>query len=181
MKKEFLKMRLKAVGKILFSLVLVALLVWVTMEKGEEIGTGPMIFVDALWGIVVLIYMISGIKTLFGGNSEALDYIRRYPGGESRLNEEYKAANKIGNLLIGDIHAFVNASDGFHIVRLVDVGEVTVKRHGHNPRRAGYYYLYINRNDKGDVIKVYYISQSGAHNAADSLELAVKAKWAYLP
>lgn len=173
MKKQFFKMRCKAILKIVIPIALMALLVFMMIR--EELEMAPTIVLSSLWGIAALIYIISGILTLKNGPKQASDYIRNYPGGAGALEDEYKAAEKFGWLKIGDAHAFVDASDGFYIVPFEKIKNAYVRNEGANPAkgRSGYYYLYMKCDGIGgwdEKIKVYYISQSEANDALSCLE-----------
>ena len=53
MKKEIRKMYLWAILKIIFALGLTALVVFVMIESGSEIGTAGVVVCSVLWGIGV--------------------------------------------------------------------------------------------------------------------------------
>ncbi len=173
MKKQFSKMRFKAILKIIIPLAVMALIVF--MMQGENLETVEVVVVGGLWGVVALIYIISGILTLKNGPKQAMKYIKNYPGGREALDEEFEAAEKFGWLKIGPKHAFADASDGFYIIPFEKIKSAFVRHEGANlaKGRSGYYYLYMVCDGIGgwdSMIKVYYISESEAHEALSCLE-----------
>lgn len=173
MKKQFSKMRFKAILKIVIPILFIALLVF--LIRGEDLETVEIVIVCGLWGVAALIYMISGILTLKNGPKQAMKYIKNYPGGSDALDEEFEAAEKFGWLKIGHTHAFADASDGFYIVPFEKIEKAYVRNEGANPAkgRSGYYYLYIECGEIGGLdekIKVYYIIESEANDALSCLE-----------
>lgn len=173
MKKQFFKMRCKAILKIVIPIALMAFLIFMMIR--EEMEMAPTIVLSVLWGIAALIYIISGVLTLKNGPKQASDYIRNYPGGADALEEEYEAAEKFGWLKIGQAHAFADASDGFYIIPFKKITKAFVRNEGANPAkgRSGYYYLYMKCDGIGgwdEKIKVYYISKREADDALSCLE-----------
>lgn len=173
MKKQFSKMRFKAILKIIIPILFIALLVFLIRE--EDLETIEIVVVCGLWGIAALIYIISGILTLKNGPKQAMKYIKNYPGGSDALDEEFDAAEKFGWLRVGHSHAFADASDGFYIIPFEKIKNAYVRNEGANPAkgRSGYYYLYIETDGIGgwdEKIKVYYISRSEANDALSCLE-----------
>ena len=173
MRKQFAKMKFKAVLKIIIPIVLMAFIVFMMLR--EDFETVEIVVVCGLWGIAALIYIVSGILTLKNGPKQATKYIKNYPGGSEALDEEFEAAEKFGWLKIGSNHVFADASDGFYIIPYEKVENAYVRHEGANPvkGRSGYYYLYIECGEIGgwdSMIKVYYISESEAHEALGCLE-----------
>lgn len=166
MEKQFSNMRLKAILKIIIPLLVIPLIVLVVMR--EDLETAEIVIVGCTWGIVALIYIVSGILTLRDGPKQAMTYIKSYPGGSDALDAELAEAEEFGGLKIGREHAFVDASDGFHILPLDKIEKVYVRHHGENrvKGRPGYYYLYISATlpDWSETIKVYYVSGDEARD-----------------
>jgi len=152
MKKQFNKMKIKAVLKIVISIVVA--IGCIPILKGEELSC--IITVSGCVAVGVLIYVTNGILTLINGARQAREYIRIYPGGEHMLEEEYTCAKKIGDIKIGNYHVFVQASDGFYIVPYDKIKDVFARHQG----SPGYYYLYLEMDGIGgrdNRIKVYYV------------------------
>lgn len=173
MRKQFFKMRCKAVLKIILPIVLMALIVFVVKDSGLE--TYEAVIVGGLWGIVALIYIISGILTLKNGPKQAMKYIKNYPGGDKALTEEFDASERFGWLKIGHKHAFADASDGFYIIPFEKITKAFVRHEGANPAkgRSGYYYLYIECSEIGGLdekVKVYYMLEREADDALSCLQ-----------
>ncbi len=173
MKKQFAKMKFKAVMKIIIPIALMALIVY--MFSTADLETYIAVIVGGLWGIAALIYIISGILTLKNGPKQAMKYIKNYPGGDIALTEEFDASEKFGWLNIGPKHVFADASDGFYIIPYEKVENVYVRHEGYNPAkgRSGYYYLYIECGEIGgfdEKVKVYYMIESQAQDALSCLE-----------
>ncbi len=173
MRKQFFKMKFKAILKILIPIAFIALLVFMMIY--EELEGVEVIVMSCTWGLLCLIYIISGILTLKNGPKQATAYIRNYPAGGDALDEEYEAAQKFGWLRVGHSHAFADASDGFYIVPFEKIINAYVRNEGANPAkgRSGYYYLYMKCDGIGgwdEKIKVYYISRSEAYDALACLE-----------
>ena len=173
MRKQFFKMKFKAILKIVIPIAFLALLVFMMIY--EELETVEVVVMSCTWGLLCLIYIISGILTLKNGPKQATVYIRNYPGGGDALDEEFEAAQKFGCLRIGHSHAFADASDGFYIVPFEKIKNAYVRNEGANPAkgRSGYYYLYIECDGIGgwdEKIKVYYISRSESYDALSCLE-----------
>ncbi len=170
MKKQFFWMKFKAILKIIIPI-------------GIAIPVVPMLFEDDLavaigmcctMGLLVPIYVISGILTLKNGAIEAREYIKKYPGGMDALDEEYISAEKYSTARIGQKHLFANASDGFYILPFEQIDKVFVRHEGANPAkgRSGYYYLYIGCGEIGGwdgMIKVYFLDKSSANEAMELL------------
>ena len=173
MRKQFFKMKFKAILKIVIPIAFIALLVFMMIY--EEVETVGVVVMSCTWGLVCLIYIISGILTLKNGPKQATEYIRNYPGGGDALDEEYEAAEKFGWLRVGHSHAFADASDGFYILPFEKIETAFVRHEGANPAkgRSGYYYLYIGCDGIGgwdSMIKIYYISKSESQEALSCLE-----------
>ena len=173
MKKQFFKMRCKAILKIVLPIALMALIVY--MFSTEDLETYVAVIVGGLWGIAALIYIISGILTLKNGPKQAMKYIKNYPGGDKALTEEFDASEKFGWLNIGPKHVFADASDGFYIIPYEKVEDAYVRHEGANPAkgRSGYYYLYIKCGEIGgsdEKVKVYYMLESEAYDALSCLQ-----------
>lgn len=173
MKKQFFKMRCKAVLKIVIPIALMALIVY--MFSTEDLETYVKVIVGGLWGVAALIYIVSGILTLKNGPKQAMKYIKNYPGGDKALTEEFDASEKFGWLNIGHKHVFADASDGFYIIPYEKVERVYVRHEGANPAkgRSGYYYLYIECGEIGgadEKVKVYYMLESEAYDALSCLQ-----------
>lgn len=166
MKKEIRKMYLWAVAKVL--LVILAAIVLIICFRHEELEMAAVICLSLLWGVVFLIYLISGIRTITTGAKQAREYMANSPYNMERLDEEYERARDFGRIHVGDIHVFANASDQFYVLPLRDIERVWVENHGANPLkcRKGYYYLYIQTKDV-EKIKVYYALKNSAYAARD--------------
>ena len=171
MKKEILKMYLRAVGKVLFALVLGALLVFV-MKNASDVEPVGIVVCSVLWGIVVLIYLISGLSTIIKGSGQARKYMANSHYNEMQLNEEYENGQKFGRIHVGRIHVFANASDQFYIIPLSDITKMRITHHGENraKMRPGYYYLRLTANGIEKEIKVYYISREKAEEAMKAIK-----------
>lgn len=170
MRKQFFWMKFKAILKIVIPI-------------GIAIPVVPMLFEDDLvvaivicctMGLLVPIYVISGILTLKNGPKQAMKYIRNYPGGSDRLDEEFENAEKYSTARIGQKHLFANASDGFYILPFEEIDKVFLRLEGANPAkgRSGYYYLYIGCGEIGGwdgMIKVYFLDESSANEAMEVL------------
>ena len=172
-KKQFAKMKFKAVLKIVIPIALMALIIFMFVK--EDLETYIAVIVGGLWGIAALIYIISGILTLKNGPKQAMQYIKKYPGGDVALTEEFEVSEKFGWLNIGPKHVFADASDGFYIIPYEKIEDIYVRHEGANPAkgRSGYYYLYIKCGEIGgfdERVKVYYMLKSEAQDALACLE-----------
>lgn len=169
MKKEIRKMYLRAIGKVLFAVVMAALLLMVMTDADiEPVG---IVVCSVLWGIAVLVYLITGLRTIIRGAKQAKEYMENSHYSEMQLEEEYQNGQKFGRVRVGKIHVFANASDQFYIIPLADITKMWVSHHGRNRLgRAGYYYLRISANGLEKEIKVYYLSRKKAHEAMTTIK-----------
>lgn len=166
MKKEIRKMYLWAMAKVL--LVILGAIVLIVCFRHEELEMAAIICLSLLWGVVFLIYLISGIRTIVTGAGQAREYMANSPYNMERLDAEYDGAQPFGRIHVGNVHVFANASDQFYVLPLRDIERVWVENHGANPLkcRKGYYYLYIQTKDV-EEIKVYYALENSAYAARD--------------
>ena len=172
MKKEITKMYFKAIGKVLFASALGALLI-VMMSKIAEDEPVAAVVCSILWGLVVVIYFFTGMRTIIKGAWQAKDYLKHSGYAEMQLEEEYGSAQKFGGVRIGRLHIFANATDQFYIVPLAAVREVRVTRHGRNRLgRSGYYYLRMKAEGIEKEFKVYYISQKKPQEVLEAIRQA---------
>lgn len=171
-RKQLGWMRFKAILKIIIPIGLLAAFFPTLLE----FDTVEMVGILCTMGLLVPIYVISGILTLKNGGKQIKEYIQSYPGGEDALAQEYENGEKISGANIGQKHLFANASDGFFVVPFEKITKVFVRNEGANSAkgRPGYYYLYVECGKIGgsdERIKIYYISQSSAYEARDLLML----------
>lgn len=172
MKKEIGKMYLRAVGKVLFALVLGALLFFV-MKNASDVEPVGIVVCSVLWGFAVLVYLISGLKTIIKGAGQVKEYMANSHYTEMQLDEEYEGAQKFGRIHIGRIHVFANASDQFHIIPLIDIRQVRITRHGgRGIGRVGYYYLRLKTEGREKEIKVYYMSKKKPKEVLEAIRVA---------
>ncbi len=166
MKKQFFWMRFKAILKIIIPIAIAIAVAPAVME----LETAAIIGMCCTMGLLVLIYVISGIFTLKNGAIEARQYIQKYPGGMDALEEEFQQAEKYSTARIGQKHLFANASDGFYIVPFEQIGKVFVSHE--IAGRPDYYYLHVECGKIGgrdEEIKVYFLSRSNADEAKELL------------
>lgn len=164
MKKEIRKMYLRAIGKVLFALVMATLLFMVM--KDADIEPVGVVVCSVLWGIAVLVYLLTGLSTIIRGAKQAKEYMENSHYSEMQLEEEYQNGQNFGRVRVGRVHVFANASDQFYIIPLADVTGMRVTHHGRNRLgRGGYYYLRISANGLEKEIKVYYISKKKPYEA----------------
>ena len=166
MKKQFFQMRCKAILKIMIPIVVAIAVSPVVME----LETAAIIAMCCTMGLLVPIYVISGILTLKNGATEAREYIKKYPGGMDALEEEFQHAEPYSTAKIGRKHLFANASDGFYIVPFEQIGKVFVSHEIFG--RPDYYYLHVECGKiggRGEEIKVYFLSKSNANEAMEVL------------
>ena len=166
MKKQFFWMKFKAILKIIIPIG-IAIPVVPRLFEGDLTEA---IVICCTMGLLVPIYVISGILTLKNGPKQASKYIRHYPGGSDALDEEFEKAQKYSTARIGTKHLFANASDGFYILPFEQIEKVFVRHEGANPAkgRSGYYYLYIGCGEIGGwdgMIKIYFLSEDSANEA----------------
>lgn len=178
MKKEITKMYLKAIGKVLFALALGALLIVMMRETAESEPVAAVVC-SILWGLVVIIYLFAGIRTIIKGAWQAKDYLKNSGYAEMQIDEEYSNAQNFGGVRIGRIHIFANATDQFYIVPLTAIREVRVTRHGRNRLgRAGYYYLRMKAEGIDKEFKVYYVSKKKPQEVMEAIrQAATNAKF----
>ena len=171
MKKEIRKMYLWAILKIIFALGLTALVVFVMIESGSEIGPAGVVVCSILWGIVAIVYICSGFGTIFGGKKQMKEYMQTSGYNEMQLEEELARASNFGRVRVGDTHVFVNGSKQFCIIPLKEISDVYVLNHGANrvKHRKGYYYLYIKAERPGISAKAYYKSKKRANEAMECI------------
>ena len=165
MKKEIRKMYAMAIVKIVFALVLGAVVAFVFVESGD-LDEVAIIVCGVLWGIAVLIYLISGILTLKNGKKQFTRYTEKTGYNIEQLDEEYRSSLDHERVHIGKVHMFANASDGFFVLPLEDIEKIYVRHY--NTSSGGYYYLYVCTKDI-DKIKMYYLVGSHAREALDAL------------
>lgn len=167
MRKEMRKMKVWGIVKILFALLLLALVIIVLVEKKDDLETAAIVTVSICWGVAALIYIIAGITNIKNDSKKAKEYIRTYPYGEEALEGEFKMAANHGRLRLGGIHAFAAATDDFHIIPYSQIEEVYLRNHGRNRAklRKGYYYLYIKIKGNDHPVKVYYALESSGNRA----------------
>lgn len=170
MKREIRKMYLRAMAKILGSIIFGVLFV-VMCVKTEELETVAIVVCGVLWGIAILIYTLSGIITIKHGTAQVKEYLKTASYSERQLETEYDNSKVFGSLHIGDMHIFANASDGFYVIPLDKIEKVWKKHLGENTvkGRPGYYYLYIKAYDMKDYISVYYIKKQNVLEAMECL------------
>lgn len=180
MKKEIRKMYLWAVLKILFALGLTAVVVFVMIESGSDIGTAGVVVCSVLWGIVAIVYLYKGIRTVIRGAKQAKEYMQNSGYSEMQLEEEFARSSAFGRVHVGDTHVFVNGSDQFYIIPLVTINDVYVLNHGANRAkgREGYYYLYIKADGITRWVKAYYMSKKRANEAMEYIQLKMPEKTA---
>lgn len=172
MKKEIGKMYLRAVGKVLFALVLGALLFFV-MKNASDVEPVGIVVCSVLWGFAVLVYLISGLKTIIKGAGQVKEYMTNSHYTEMQLDEEYGRAQKFGRIHIGRIHVFANASDQFYIIPLTNIRQVRITRHGgRGIGRVGYYYLRLKAEGREKEIKVYYMSKKKPKEVLEVIRVA---------
>lgn len=172
MKKEITKMYVKAIGKVLFALLLGALLVLVMKSMGRD-EIVAVVVCSILWGLVVIVYLFTGIRTIIKGAWQVKDYLASSHYTKMQLEEEYNSAQKFGGVRIGRVHVFANASDQFYIVPLTNLREVRITQHGRNRLgRAGYYYLRMKAEGISKEFKVYYISKKKPQEVLEAIRAA---------
>lgn len=169
MKKEIRKMYLWAILKIIFALGLTALVVFVMIESGSDIGTAGVVVCSVLWGIVAIVYICSGFGTIFGGRKQMKEYMQTSGYNEMQLEEELARSSNFGRVRVGENHVFVNGSKQFCIIPLRAINDVYVLNHGANraKHREGYYYLYIKAEGIDMWTKAHYISKERANEAME--------------
>ena len=169
MRKEMRKMKVRGIVKILFALLLSVVVIFVLVVQKEELETAAIVTVSICWGVAALIYIIAGITNIKNDSKKAKEYIRTYPYGEEALEGEFNMAENHGRLRLGGIHAFVAATDDFHIIPYVQMEDVYLKNHGRNRAklRNGYYYLYIKIKGQDRPVKIYYMFERDGNQAYD--------------
>ena len=172
MKKEIGKMYLRAVGKVVFAIVL-GILVVVVMKNASDVEPVGIVVCSVLWGVAVLVYLISGLKTIFTGSRQTKEYMANSHYNEMQLNEEYENGQNFGRIHIGRIHIFANASDRFYIIPLTHIRQVRITRHGgRGIGRVGYYYLRLKAEGYEKEIKVYYMSKKKPKEVLEAIRVA---------
>ncbi len=175
MKKEIRKMYLRAIGKVLFALVMAALLFMVM--KDADIEPVGVVVCSVLWGIAVLVYLIAGLSTIIRGAKQAKEYMENSHYSEMQLEEEYQSGQNFGRVRVGRVHVFSNASDQFYIISLANITKMRVSHHGRNRLgRSGYYYLRLTVDGIDKEIKVYYMSQKKAYETMDAIKVAIPVR-----
>ena len=165
MNKIIGKMYLRALLKIVFSILLAVLVIYMLIIENDDIVIS--IVVGGLWFIVVIIYFISGIIMFKNGTSQLNYYIEKTGYTKKELNDEYKKSKKFGSLYIGNNHTFLVSSTGFYIVPINDIETINYLHLGENKfkGRPGHYYLYIKGEKIEDNIKIYFASKSNLNEA----------------
>ncbi|MBQ9984090.1 MAG: hypothetical protein IJP29_05825 [Lachnospiraceae bacterium] len=166
MRKQFFWMRFKAILKIVIP-ILVAIAV---APAVMELETAAIIGMCCTMGLLIPIYVISGILTLKNGSIEAREYTQKYPEGMDALEEEFQQAEIYSTARIGRKHLFANASDGFYIIPFEQIDKVFVSHEVFG--RPDYYYLHVECGKIGgrdEEIKVYFLSGSNANEAMEVL------------
>lgn len=176
MKKEIGKMYLRAVGKVLFAVALGAL-VFVVMKNASDVEPVGIVVCSVLWGFAVLVYLVTGLKTIIKGSGQVKEYMANSRYNEMQLNEEYESGQKFGRIHIGRVHVFANASDQFYIIPLANVTKMRVSHHGRNRLgRSGYYYLRLTVDGIDKEIKVYFMNKKKAYETMDAIKVTIPVR-----
>ena len=169
MKKIIKKMYFRASIKVIFSILITILVIYITMQ--ENMNTFTMIVIITLWAIIALIYCANGIKTLTNGTKYIKEYIKNSNYTINELNNEFEECTKFGTIYIGSNHTFTISSNGIHIFLITDIEKISYEHLGQNlaKGRTGYYYLYIKGKNIEDNIKIYFASKNNLTKAINYL------------
>ncbi len=162
MKKEISKMYGYAVGKMVFAFAMAVLAYVVIFGIGTDIGTFGTVVCILCWGIVCVIYFVSGLGTLIKGTRQMKTYMENSVYSESRLNAEFENASEYGRIRVGEMHVFANASNGFFIIPYADIEKAYTWSNK-------YTYAYIKARCLPKRIKMYYLSRNKAKEAVQSI------------
>jgi len=167
-RKQYTWMKFKAILKIIIPIAILIAVFPALME----LETVEMVVILCTMGLLVPIYVISGILTLKNGGKQCKEYIKSYPDGEDALALEFENGQKFSGATVGEKHLFANASDGFYIIPFEKISNAFVLHEGANSAkgRSGYYYLYVDCGEIGgwdEKIKIYYLTESEADEAKE--------------
>ncbi len=160
MNKIIRKMYFRAFLKIIFSILITTLVIYIISK--ENVNTFTIIIIGTLWATISLIYCTNGIKVLTSGTKYLKEYIKNSNYTINELNDEFEKSTKYGTIYIGNKHAFTISSNGIHTFLIEDIENISYEHLGENlaKGRKGYYYLYIKGKNIEDNIKIYFASKN---------------------
>lgn len=152
---------IKAILKIILSIFYEILLIIVFKTLYEKGQTFPAIICLILFSIVCLMYFVLGLNVLLNCNYLLKDYLKKNSNiTMQQLDDEFKSAQKIGNIYIGNQHMFSNDSLGIMVIPINSITKLEIAHLGANPAkmRNGYYYLYVSSNISETKRKIYAVT-----------------------
>lgn len=174
MKKQMIKLNLKAIAKMLAGIFLFIVSILMVVIGGEGVQKEDAIITAFFFGVFCLCVIIKQSYVLVNGSKQVKKYLEEGNYTENQLELEYANSNHKNNnsrVRIGDIHLFISVYNGVYVIPISAVQDLSVRSTGYFDRkiRRAFYALYITPTIWHKDIKVLFMTQNGAKDMFNAI------------